>query len=135
MNLQSHEVKKLINLIKDSFRVRKNVRPIYVDVGDNLARLGAPQHQVIFGRRGSGKSCLLVEYLAGTPMDTVTPIYILADEFKRLAYPDILIRLLVEILEAMSRCWPWVSKGLPPAPSDAQGGEGVTRFPGRCSRS
>lgn len=110
MDLQSHEVKKLIALIKDSFRVRKNVRPIYVDVGDNLARLGAPQHQVIFGRRGSGKSCLLVEYLKGTPQDIVTPIYILADEFKRLAYPDILIRLLVEILEAMARCRPWYRK-------------------------
>jgi hypothetical protein len=112
MDLNSHEVKKLISLVKDSFRVRRNVRPIYVDVGDNLARLGAPQHQVIFGRRGSGKSCLLVEYLASTPKSTVTPIYILADEFKRLAYPDILIRLLVEILEAMSRCRPWYHKVL-----------------------
>lgn len=107
MDLQSPEVKKLIALIKDSFRVRKNVRPIYVDVGDNLARLGSPQHQVIFGRRGSGKSCLLVEYLACAREDAVTPIYILADEFKRLAYPDILIRLLVEILEAMGQCRPW----------------------------
>lgn len=117
MDLQSREVKKLIGLIKDSFRVRKNVRPIYVDVGDNLPRLGAPQHQVIFGRRGSGKSCLLVEYLAGTAKAAVTPIYILADEFKRLAYPDILIRLLVEILEAMSRCRPWYRKVFHPRSS------------------
>lgn len=114
MDLQSQEVKKLVGLIKDSFRVRKNVRPIYVDVGDNLARLGAAQHQVIFGRRGSGKSCLLVEYLAGAPRDAVTPIYILADEFKRLAYPDILIRLLVEILDAMSRSRPWYRRLLRP---------------------
>lgn len=110
MNLESKEVRNLIALIKDSFRVRKNVRPVYVDVGDNLARLNAPQHQVIFGRRGSGKSCLLVEYLAGTSKRTVTPIYILADEFKRLAYPDILIRLLIEIVESMSRCRPWWRK-------------------------
>ncbi len=135
MNLQSHEVKKLINLIKDSFRVRKNVRPIYVDVGDNLARLGAPQHQVIFGRRGSGKSCLLVEYLAGTPMDTVTPIYILADEFKRLAYPDILIRLLVEILEAMSRCRPWYRKVFHRHPPTRKAAKELRDLPGRCSRS
>ncbi len=114
MDIHNQEVKKLVSLIKDSFRVRKNVRPIYVDVGDNLARLGAAQHQVIFGRRGSGKSCLLVEYLAGAQSYTVTPIYILADEFKRLAYPDILIRLLVEILEAMSRSRPWYRKLLRP---------------------
>ncbi len=110
MNLQSLQVKKLVKLIKDSFRVRKNVRPIYIDVGDNLDRLGAPQHQVIFGRRGSGKSCLLVEYLSAAPKDAITPIYILADEFKRLAYPDILIRLLVEILESMEQCRPWYRK-------------------------
>lgn len=107
MDLNSSEVKTLIGLIKDSFRVRKNVRPIYVDVGGNLGRLGAPQHQIIFGRRGSGKSCLLVEYLKTAPKGRVTAIYVLADEFKRLAYPDILIRLLVEILEALSRCRPW----------------------------
>jgi hypothetical protein len=107
MDLNSTEVKALISLIKDSFRVRKNVRPVYVDVGQNLARLGAPQHQIIFGRRGSGKSCLLVEYLRTAPKGKITPIYILADEFKKLAYPDILIRLLVEVLESLSRCRPW----------------------------
>jgi hypothetical protein len=113
MNLNSSEVNKFIGLIKDSFRVRKNVRPIYVDVGNNLARLGAAQHQVIFGRRGSGKSCLLVEYLKTAPRGEATPIYVLADEFKRLAYPDILIRLLVEILEALSRSRPWYRRLLP----------------------
>ena len=107
MDLNSTEVKALISLIKDSFRVRKNVRPIYVDVGQNLARLGAPQHQIIFGRRGSGKSCLLVEYFRTAPRGKVTPIYVLADEFKKLAYPDILIRLLVEVLESLSRRRPW----------------------------
>src|SRR3990172_3605683 len=107
MDLNSSKVKALITLIKDSFRVRKNVRPVYVDVGENLARLGAPQHQIIFGRRGSGKSCLLVEYLNTAARQGVTPIYVLADEFKRLAYPDILIRLLVEILEALWRRRPW----------------------------
>ena len=91
VDLDSSEVKALINLIKDSFRVRKNVRPVYVDIGQNLARLGAPQHQVIFGRRGSGKSCLLVEYFGTAPKNKVTPVYVLADEFKRLAYPDILV--------------------------------------------
>lgn len=107
MNLDSPEVSRLITIIKDSFRVRKNIRPFYVDIGDNLDRLRAPQHQIIFGRRGSGKSCLLIEFLKTAPLGKVTPVYVLADEFKRLAYPDILIRLLVEILEALSRRRPW----------------------------
>lgn len=114
IDLNSSEVKVLIGRIKDSFRVRKNVRPVYVDVGENLARLASPQHQVVFGRRGSGKSCLLVEYLKTASKGGVTPIYVMADEFKRLAYPDILIRLLVEILEALSRRRPWYKRYFSP---------------------
>src|SRR5438105_14021479 len=117
IDLNSPAVKKLLDLIKDSFRVRKNVRPIYVDVSGNLARLGAPQHQIIFGRRGSGKSCLLVEYLKTVPKHDIAPIYVLADEFKRLAYPDILIRLLVEILEALSNRRPWFKRWFFPPPA------------------
>ena len=110
MDLNSPKVKSLISLIKNSFRVRKNVRPVYVDIGENLARLDAPQHQVVFGRRGSGKSCLLVEYLKTAETRKVTPIYVLADEFKKLAYPDILIRFLIEIVESLSRSRPWYRK-------------------------
>lgn len=63
MALDDPQITRLVELIKNSFRVRKNLDPIYVDVGNNLARIGSPQHQVIFGRRGSGKSCLMVHYL------------------------------------------------------------------------
>lgn len=110
MNLDSPEFSKLINIIRDSFRVRKNQDPRYVDVGDNLTRVGAAQHQVIFGRRGSGKSCLVVHYLNKTiPKDTLG-IYILADEHKRLTYPDILIRLLIEVLQAVPCRRPFIKK-------------------------
>jgi len=101
MDLSSPECRKLTSLIKNSFRVRKNQRPLFVDVGSNLERIGAPQHQVVFGRRGSGKSCLLVHYLNTAESTDVFPVYILADEYKRLTYPDILIRLLIEILESL----------------------------------
>src|SRR6266850_1447750 len=101
MTLNSQQCRKLTNLIKDSFRVRKNQQPLYVNVGTNLERIRAAQHQVVFGRRGSGKSCLLVHYLNIAKADDVFPIYILADEYKRLTYPDILIRLLIEILDSL----------------------------------
>lgn len=99
MSLDSREFRKMIGLISDSFRVRKNHDPIYVDVGGHLSRIQSEQHQVIFGRRGSGKSCLLVHYLKTIGENKA--IYILADEYKRLTYPDILIRLLIGVLEAI----------------------------------
>ncbi|MCH5598625.1 hypothetical protein [Niabella ginsengisoli] len=105
--INSPEVKKLINLIKDSFRVRPNHNPIYIDFSDNLERLKAKQHQIIFGRRGSGKSCLLVHFKNTVSDADSLEIYIEADEIKRLGYPDILTRLLLSIMEKIvsSRNW------------------------------
>jgi hypothetical protein len=100
--LDDNRINKLTGLIKDSFRVRPNQDPIYVDIGDHLSRLAAKQHQVIFGRRGSGKSCLLVHYHRTRARDPgVLTIYIEADEVKMLPYPDILIRLLLSIGEEL----------------------------------
>ena len=101
MPLNDPNTNRLLNLIRDSFRVRKNHDPTYVDIGDNLARISAPQHQILFGRRGSGKSCLMVHYLNRAQKSGVLPVYILADEYKKLTYPDILIRLLIQIEEEL----------------------------------
>jgi energy-coupling factor transporter ATP-binding protein EcfA2 len=100
MDLQDQRLDDLMALIKDSFRVRPNQDPIYVDVGGNLPRVRGKQHQVIFGRRGSGKSCLLVHFHR-TASEEIRTIYIDADEIKRLGYPDILIRLLLTITEEL----------------------------------
>jgi hypothetical protein len=102
------KVKQLRNLIKDSFRVRPNQNPIYIDVADHLERLRSQQHQIIFGRRGSGKSCLLVHYknLEEKKKNSLI-IYIETDEIKRLGYPDVLIRLLLSIMENTPSAKQW----------------------------
>lgn len=99
--LDKPEVQKLKNLIGDSFRVRPNHDPIYVDVSDHLTRLKAKQHQIIFGRRGTGKSCLLVHFKKKeAPKLNSLTIYVDTDEIKRLGYPDVLIRLLLSVMES-----------------------------------
>jgi len=104
MPLSDERIDKLTGLIKDSFRVRPNEDPVYVDVSGNLDRVRAKQHQVIFGRRGSGKSCLLVHYHRSiAKKDHTLSIYIDADELKRLGYPDALIRLVLRITEDVAR--------------------------------
>lgn len=103
MPLNDRQIGKLTDLIKDSFRVHPNQDPIYVDIGNHLSRLGAKQHQIIFGRRGSGKSCLLVHYHRTRSKDqSVLTVYMNADEVKTLPYPDLLIRLLLSIGEQLS---------------------------------
>lgn len=100
--LDSPEASRLTNLIKDSFRIRPNHNPAYVDVADHLLRFRSCQHQVVFGRRGSGKSCLFVHFLNDPDANNgIMPIYIEGDEFKRLTYPDLLVRLLLRIFESL----------------------------------
>lgn len=100
--LQSAEVIALKNLIRDSFRVRENQDPVYVDLGGNLQRFSSAQHQVLFGRRGSGKSCLQVHFLRQTERDKdALAIYVGVDEIKRLGFPDVLIRVLLEIFRKL----------------------------------
>jgi len=111
MALDDPKIDKLIALIEDSFRVREDHDPIYVDVGDHLERVRAAQHQVIFGRRGSGKSCLLIHSHRTAENHGTLSIYLSVDEVKRLSYPDVLIRLLLEIFEWMPRQKvPWWTK-------------------------
>lgn len=107
--LEDPRLNGLVDLIRDSFRVRPNHDPVYVDVGGNLNRVAAPQHQVVYGRRGSGKSCLLVHFHRRVAMGArVFSIYIDCDELKRLSYPDLLIRLLLSILEKLPNARrPW----------------------------
>lgn len=100
--LNSPEVQRLTDLIKDSFRIRPNHNPAYVDVSNHLTRFKSRQHQIVFGRRGSGKSCLFVHFLHDSNSNNgILPIYIEGDEFKRLTYPDLLVRLLLRIFERM----------------------------------
>lgn len=105
--LESKGLKDLEKLINKSFRVRDNRTPIYVELAGNLDRVALDQHQVIFGRRGSGKSCLLIFFRhERARSDNVHTIYILGDVLKPLDFPDVLIRLLLVIFEKLPKK-PW----------------------------
>jgi hypothetical protein len=100
--LDDHKLKDLETLIRRSFRVRANRTPVYVDVSDNLARVGLDQHQIVFGRRGSGKSSILVYFRRVTARELgVHTVYINGDTIKTLDYPDVLIRLLLAAFEGL----------------------------------
>jgi hypothetical protein len=116
--LDDPKLKKLEALIRRSFRVRDNRTPVYVDVAENLERIALDQHQIVFGRRGTGKSCLLIFFrrkVAGER--NIHTIYINADTIKTLDYPDVLIRLLLAIFEGLpsrsrlNRAKRWLTRG------------------------
>jgi hypothetical protein len=106
--LDDPRFKKLEALIRRSFRVRDNRTPIYVDVAENLDRISLDQHQIVFGRRGSGKSCLLIFFRRKeAPNRNIHTSYILGDTIKTLDYPDVLIRLLLAIFESLPSQRKW----------------------------
>lgn len=106
--LDDPKLKDLEALIRRSFRVRDNRTPIYVDVAQNLDRVALDQHQIVFGRRGSGKSCLLIFFRRQVaPERNIHTVYILADTIKTLDYPDVLIRLLLAIFEGLPSRGRW----------------------------
>jgi hypothetical protein len=109
---------KLATLIRRGFRVRENHTPVYVDVSDNLARVSLDQHQILFGRRGSGKSCLLVYFRRVVAKEKgVLAISINGDTVKTLDYPDVLIRLLLAMFEGLPvrRRWGFLRRRRSPA--------------------
>jgi hypothetical protein len=117
VELSDDRLKKLERLIRESFRVRDNKTPVYVEVAGNLDRVGLAQHQIVFGRRGSGKSCLLVFYRHEVaPTKGVHSSYIVADTIKTLEYPDVLLRLLLAIFQGLpsgsirTRVWNWLTR-------------------------
>lgn len=99
MSIQDTDLDNLINHIQNTFRIRENQDPTYVDIAGHLQRVSSAQHQIIFGRRGSGKSCLLVHYhRKQTSVDNVKSIYVDADVHKMLGFPDLLITIVLRIL-------------------------------------
>lgn len=120
MDAASKEALDLVLLIGETFRVHPNQDPVYVDVGDALPRLSIAQHQVVFGRRGSGKSCLLVHYQKKSAASRdVLVKYINCDANKRGQFPDLLTSLLISIFESLpGGKRPWWKKLFPKAPAE-----------------
>ena len=91
-------------LAEEATRARPNSPEsrFVVPEGGVIDRLGSKFHHVLYGRRGSGKSSLLrhIEAEQRTNGNLVT----WADQevFMSLAYPDVLIRTLIEVLVQFS---------------------------------
>jgi hypothetical protein len=64
-----------------------------------LARAKSRQHNIIFGRRGSGKSSLLRKTVADLTVDRRPISFVDMETFKGHTYPDVLISVLIKSLK------------------------------------
>ena len=95
--LDSIQVQTLVQLVDESVRAsREGVKHFVEPTPGVLAKAKSKRHNIIFGRRGSGKSSLLQKISADLTVDR-TPIAIVdLETFKQHSYPDVLLSILIK---------------------------------------
>jgi len=95
--LESSEVAKLERLVEEATRsTEEGVRRFVEPASGTLDRAISRWHQLIFGRRGSGKSSLLRKAAADLTVDRRPIAFVDLESFKGHTYPDVLLSVLIE---------------------------------------
>ena len=95
--LNSPEVSKLIILVKESYRSTKQGVKYFIEpAAGTLNQATSRVHNIVFGRRGSGKSSLLRKAAADLTVDRRPIAYVDLESFKGHAYPDVLLSVLIQ---------------------------------------
>ncbi len=93
--MEPGKLRTLRTVITENLRVQRGgADPVpYIDVGNVLGDVAARQNHAIFGRRGCGKTLLLHHSAANLPQ-SVKPIYLNCEDFKKHSFPNVLIEIL-----------------------------------------
>ncbi len=97
--LDKPEIEHLSRLVEESMRsTREGARFFIEPAQGTLSRGLSKRHHIIFGRRGSGKSSLLVKIAADLTVDRRPIASVDLEEFKGHSYPDVLVSVLIKAL-------------------------------------
>jgi hypothetical protein len=112
--LESPSVDKLITLVEEATRATSDSPRRFIEPArGTLDRAKSRRHHLVFGRRGSGKTSLLRKAGADLTLQRIPSAFIDLEAFKGHAYPDVLLSILIETLNAFDR---WLeSAGVHPA--------------------
>lgn len=95
--LGTAEIEKLEVLLEEATRSSKDgVRRFVEPASGTLTRATARTHHLVFGRRGSGKSSLLLKAAQDLTIDRRPIAFVDLESFKGHEYPDVLISVLIE---------------------------------------
>jgi hypothetical protein len=97
--LNSSEVDQLLVLCEEVMRATPDGALRFVEPAAGvLSRAKSKQHNIVFGRRGSGKSSLLRKTAADLTVDRRPIAFVDMETFKGHSYPDVLISVLIKSL-------------------------------------
>ena len=85
------DLNKVLRYIEENIRVTDQTTIEYLDPKGHVERLSSRQNQVIYGRRGSGKSLLLKSLKLN--QDGKFCITINLEDFKDISFPDSIIQV------------------------------------------
>ena len=97
--LDCPEIEELSTIIEEATRsTEEGIKRFIEPARGTLKRATSKQHQIVFGRRGSGKSSLLRKAVSDLTKDRRPIAYIDLETYKGHSYPDVLISVLIESL-------------------------------------
>ena len=97
--LNTTEVDDLLVLCEEVMRATPEGAIRFIEPAPGvLARAKSKQHNIVFGRRGSGKSSLLRKTAADLTIDRRPIAFVDLETFKGHTYPDVLISVLIKTL-------------------------------------
>jgi len=98
--LNSEKVDELLVLCEEVMRATPEGAHRFIEPAPGvLARAKSKQHNIVFGRRGSGKSSLLRKVAADLTIDRRPIAFVDMETFKGHSYPDVLISVLIKSLQ------------------------------------
>jgi energy-coupling factor transporter ATP-binding protein EcfA2 len=102
--LNSSQVDQLLVLCEEVMRATPEGAHRFIEPAPGvLSRAKSKQHNIIFGRRGSGKSSLLRKVAADLTVDRRPIAFVDMETFKGHSYPDVLISVLIKSLQEFKK--------------------------------
>lgn len=102
--LNSQEMAKLCAIVEEAARsTREGVKYFVEPAGGSLRRAMTRRHHILFGRRGSGKSSLLLKVAADLTVDRRPIAVVDLEPFKGHAYPDLLLSVLIATFRSFKK--------------------------------
>jgi hypothetical protein len=99
--LNTAEVDRLVISIEEATRATKDTPRRFIEPArGTLDRAKSRRHHIVFGRRGSGKTSLLRKAGADLTLRRTPVAFIDLEAFKGHAFPDVLLSVLIETLNA-----------------------------------
>ena len=101
MSLGSKELEATVNLIRESLRVTSAQKPVFEDVRGLLPQIRSKTHHVVYGRRGSGKSSLLLSVHWERKDNDEVSWYVDAQLYSMRPYDNLIISICLDVLRSM----------------------------------